>query len=105
VGIRNIESLQRWKRRGAATEHIEATAIFLVTVVMLPRERRIARGRIEQETWRRRHHAGATQLWIEQPARGQRDIADNLSFHTEPRAARQQPVVRIAFVKLRCDSR
>ena len=94
-----VEDQQRREGRRAAAECVNGTAVAFVSLLVLPREVAVARGRLEDELRRGRHHGAAADFRIQQAARSERDVADDFSFDTLTWEASQQAIELVALIK------
>ena len=91
VAVGRVEVLQHRIGQRAAAERVERPAIAVRPGLLVPGQRRVTRA--QQALGNRRIDAWAAELWIQQAAGGQRDVADDLPLDAKPRAAGQQPIV------------
>ncbi len=96
IAVGGVERLEHRIGHRAIAERVQRPAVAVGSLRLVPDLGPVAGRRLEQEGRGRRERAGAADLRLEQPAGGQGDVADDLGIHPEPRAAGQQPVVRVA---------
>ena len=99
LAARRVERHEARIGRGAAPERIQAAPIAILTGARCPLVAVVRH--VPDAVGLHREHARAEHLRAEQAAGRQRDVANHLGLHADPRTARQQPVVRISFCELR----